>query len=206
MGGIWDEPYYVVVEIENRQCKILEILRKFGIRQFKVVDIRGLKEGLTRHLVELPLRSVDELVRASIAKRGINRSSVWFESEGCGVCNAILSCGSFLVSGRSVQNFTFIYSFVTPSFEAYRRVIEELRSKEVNLRILKIKKFKPSGRVLTEKQERALWLALRMGFFDYPKKIDTVELSRILGISPSTLSEVIRRGVRRLLEYYFETP
>jgi predicted DNA binding protein len=43
-----------------------------------------------------------------------------------------------------------------------------------------------------------------MGFFDYPRKINMEELSRKLGISPSTLSEMIRRGIRKLLMYHFE--
>ena len=37
-------------------------------------------------------------------------------------------------------------------------------------------KFEPQAGVLTEKQERIFWLALKGGFFDYPRKIDTVEL------------------------------
>ncbi|MBS7644597.1 helix-turn-helix domain-containing protein [Candidatus Bathyarchaeota archaeon] len=49
-----------------------------------------------------------------------------------------------------------------------------------------------------------VWLALKMGLFDYPKRIDTLELSRRLGVSPSTLSEIMRRGLRRLLEHYFK--
>ena len=57
--------------------------------------------------------------------------------------------------------------------------------------------------VLTEKQERVLWLALKLGFFDYPRKIDSIEFSRKLGIVPSTLSEITRRGMLRLLKHYF---
>ena len=65
-------------------------------------------------------------------------------------------------------------------------------------------KFEPKAGVLTEKQERIFWLALKGGFFDYPRKIDTVELAAKLGISPSTLSEITRRGMRRLLESHFK--
>lgn len=59
--------------------------------------------------------------------------------------------------------------------------------------------------ILTEKQERLLWLALKMGFLDYPRKINAVELSRRVGIRASTLSEITRRGIHRLLEQHFET-
>ena len=71
-------------------------------------------------------------------------------------------------------------------------------------KILQVVKFKPKSRILTDKQERVLWLALKLGFFDYPRKINSIELSRRLGIAPSTLSEMTRRGMRKLLESYFE--
>jgi predicted DNA binding protein len=50
-----------------------------------------------------------------------------------------------------------------------------------------------------------LRLAFKMGFFAYPRKIHMSELSRRLKIKSSTLSEISRRGIRRLLEHHFET-
>jgi predicted DNA binding protein len=74
----------------------------------------------------------------------------------------------------------------------------------LKVKVLKVMKLRSQGKILTEKQERVLWLALKTGLFDYPRKVDMVEFSRKLGISSSTLSEVIRRGIRRLLEHHFE--
>lgn len=65
-------------------------------------------------------------------------------------------------------------------------------------------KFELKTAVLTEKQERIFWLALKGGFFDYPRKIGLRELAEKLGVQSSTLSEIMRRGTRRLLEHYFE--
>lgn len=127
------------------------------------------------------------------------------ESEDCDVCNTILSHGSFLVSGTSMKNYTFIYDFIVPNFDAYLGIISALESVNLKVKVLRLTKVRPKGKILTEKQERILWLALEAGLFDYPKRIDMVEFSRKLGISPSTLSEVVRRGVRRLLENYFES-
>lgn len=209
MKDLWEEPYHIVIEVENRQCKILNMLKTLGIKQIRVVDIRGFNRGLTRHLVEAPLKYANKVLKAySTETRRSNRLSektfFWFESEGCNVCNTILSHGSFLISGRTVHDFTFIYSFVVPSFDVYKSIVSILEKNNLGLKILKVKKFNPKGTILTRKQERILWLALKTGFFSYPRKISVAELSRVLGIKPSTLSETIRRGMRRLLEYYFE--
>jgi predicted DNA binding protein len=133
-----------------------------------------------------------------------DKSSIWLESEGCGVCNTILSCDAFLVSGKSIEDYTIMYNFMVPSFEAFQRIVSTMQSAGLKVKVLKMGKFEPKLGVLTEKQERIFWLALKGGFFEYPRKIDTVELAAKLGISPSTLSEIIRRGMRRLLESHFK--
>jgi predicted DNA binding protein len=109
------------------------------------------------------------------------------------------------VSGKSMQGYTIMYNFLVPSFEAYRKILTTLKEAGLSVNILKMGKFEPQAGVLTEKQERIFWVALKGGFFDYPHKIDTVEaIAKKLGISPSTLSEITRRGMRRLSENYFK--
>jgi hypothetical protein len=209
MSRVWDEPYHVVIEIKNKGCRVLEALENVGLQRFRIVDVRGLTGGLTRHLVELPSEYVDKILKTRIVKtkevsKFEEKTSFWFESEGCNLCNTILSHGSFLISGRNVEDATFIYSFIAPNFDAFKSIISVLERSNFKTKILRVEKYEPKGKILTRKQERVLWLALKMGFFDYPRKINTEEFARKLGISPSTMSEVIRRGIKRLLEYHFE--
>jgi predicted DNA binding protein len=96
------------------------------------------------------------------------------------------------------------YSFIVPTFEAYKSIIHSLEKSGHKVNVLKMGSFEPKTGILTDKQERIFWLALKGGFFDYPRKIGTHELAAKLGIRPSTLSEILRRGTRRLLEHHFE--
>ena len=132
------------------------------------------------------------------------KSSVWLESQGCEVCNTILAHDAFLVSGKSMQNDLITYSFMVPTFEAYRGILTDLEKGGHKTKILKVGKFEQQIGVLTENQEKIFWLALKSGFFDYPRQIGMLELASKLGISSATLSEIIRRGTRRLLEHYFK--
>ena len=129
---------------------------------------------------------------------------MWFESEGCEVCNTILSRDAFLVSGKSMEADKIMYSFMVPTFEAYTGIITALEKTGHKVNVLKMGQFEPKTGILTENQERIFWLALKGGFFDYPRKIGMRDLSAKLGIKPATLSETIRRGTRRLLEHHFE--
>jgi predicted DNA binding protein len=115
-----------------------------------------------------------------------------------------LEHGAFLVSGKSMQGSTLTYSFMVPTFEAYRGIITDLEKLGHKINVRKVGKFEPQIDVLTENQERIFWLALKSGFFDYPRQIGMAELASKLGISAATLSEIMRRGTRRLLEHYFK--
>lgn len=205
-----DEPYLVTFEIVNRGCKGLRMLRDSGIHQFTLSDVRGIPGGLTRHLVRAPSHEISEVPAETFTKiRSSGKfeggASVWFDSDGCDVCKAILSQKAFLVSGRHIEGYTILYSFVAPNFDAFKSIVSTLEASGLEPKILEVARFKPKGKILTEKQERVLWLALKMGFFEFPRKITMLELSRRLGVGLSTLSEITRRGIRRLLERHFET-
>ena len=93
---------------------------------------------------------------------------------------------------------------MVPTVEAYRGIIADLENTGHKVTVRKVGKFERQIDVLTENQERIFWLALKSGFFDYPRQIGMAELAAKLGISTATLSEIMRRGQRRLLEHYFK--
>jgi predicted DNA binding protein len=208
MKNPWSQPYHVVLEIENKHCRVLKRLTSLGLKSLKLADIRGSQRGSIRHLLELDPNEVKKIppelrgIRLKLPAK--DKTSIWFESEGCDVCNSILSNDAFLVSGKSVADSTINYSFMVPSFEAYKQILSAIEKSGYKVRVLKMGHFEPKKGVLTEKQERIFWLALKSGFFDYPRKIGTSELAMKIGISPSTLSEITRRGTRRLLEHYYK--
>jgi predicted DNA binding protein len=201
----WREPYHVVIEIENKQCKMVKKLASLGFSHLKVVDVRSSSSGSVRHLMDVGEDQAHKVPKELAAKGHVEgKSAVWLESEGCEVCNTILSHDAFLVSGKSMQGNILTYSFMVPTFEAYQGIINDLEKTGHPVTVRKVGKFEQQVGVLTENQERIFWLALKSGFFDYPRQVGMVELSGKLGISPSTLSEILRRGTRRLLEHYFK--
>jgi len=53
---------------------------------------------------------------------------------------------------------------------------------------------------LTARQEQVLGTALAQGYFEFPRKISLTNLSELVGVRPSTLSEILRSAERRVLE------
>ena len=205
MVDAWREPYHVVIEIGNKQCKMVKKLASLGFSHLKVVDVRSSSSGSVRHLMDVGEDQAHKVPKELAAKGHVEgKSSVWLESEGCEVCNTILAHDAFLVSGKSMQDNIITYSFMVPTFEAYQGIISDLEKTGHPVTVRKVGKFEQQIGVLTENQERIFWLALKSGFFDYPRQVGMAELSAKLGISPATLSEILRRGTRRLLEHYFK--
>ncbi len=205
MVDTWREPYHIVIEVENKECRMVGKLASLGFKHLKVVDVRSSSSGSVRHLMDLGEEQAKKVPKELAAKGHVKgKSAVWLESPGCGVCNTILAHDAFLVSGKSMQDNLITYSFMVPTHDAFKAIITDLEKLGHKVNVVKVGKFEQQTGVLTENQERIFWLALKSGFFDYPRQIGLAELSAKLGISPATLSEVMRRGTRRLLEHYFK--
>jgi predicted DNA binding protein len=206
MRKSWSEPYHVTIEVENKNCRVLETLASYGLKQVKILDVRGSGKDSIKHLILLESSQFSQIPFKSVLKRLKSgpQQHLWLKSEGCDVCNTILAHGAFLLSGKSVDSSSLLYSFMAPDFESHRKIIADLENAGYRVNVKKVGKFEHKRSILTEKQERLLWLALKLGFFDYPRRINTKELADKLGIKPSTFSEICRRAVKRLVEQHFE--
>jgi len=56
---------------------------------------------------------------------------------------------------------------------------------------------------LTLRQEEILQFAYSNGYYEYPRRVNLRVLSRIFDVSPSTMSEILRAGQRRIFSEYF---
>jgi predicted DNA binding protein len=182
-----------------------------GISEYTVIDIRGVENNLTRHLISISSVDSKKILKEEeiqIEKENylaIGETLVCFESKGCHVCKAVISHGSFLMSGSSVENSRYIYSFITPNAEAFQSIIKDLENEGYEPKVLRAESYKSSGKILTPRQEKVLWLAVKLGFYEVPRKIHTEELSKKLGISMSTFSEISRRGIKNMLHSHFNS-
>ena len=89
------------------------------------------------------------------------------------------------------------------SGDAIPLFLQTLHDKGVVYEISEIAKLSTKQK-LTSKQEKVLKSALELGYFDYPKRVSTEDLSKRLGVAPSTLNEILRRAERKIIQVYFE--
>ncbi|MHC1591922.1 MAG: helix-turn-helix domain-containing protein [Candidatus Helarchaeales archaeon] len=75
-------------------------------------------------------------------------------------------------------------------------LLDKLKERSVEFRLKQISQYKDKVS-LTRRQMEVLDLALKLGYYDIPRKITLTELAKKLKMSKSSLSELLRRITRK---------
>ena len=131
----------------------------------------------------------------------LNRSGRYqlAETEICEVCR-ILTSGSMLVGARKTDGST-VFEVLVDSPTALGHLLRRLTQAGYRPRVLGRAKYldKPG---LTRDQVKALLAAYRLGLFDESRNASIRDLAARLGVSPAAASRMLRRAVKRLVEFY----
>jgi len=138
-------------------------------------------------------------VDAIETKKGLVIGSL--KTHKCTACRSFATSECFLVSAKSTSDGLVEWK-VLSSGNGLKKLLDNLESGGVDAKIHSIVELKDES-ALTKRQEEILQIALEKGYFDYPKKIHIAEFAKLLGISKPTLSEILRRGQKKILAEHF---
>lgn len=182
----------------------------------KILSMKGGKSDQVTHFVDAvsettgadklsrDIRDSSDVTSSELANVGLNRLVGAVTSTDCVVCSAIVNSNSGYFVGPAVTGSDGRVSYkLFMSGDAIPVFLQTLHEKGVVYEISEIAKLSTKQK-LTPKQEKVLKSALELGYFDYPKRIGTEELSKGIGIAPSTLNEILRRAERRIIKVYFD--
>ncbi|RLF48681.1 MAG: hypothetical protein DRN20_04030 [Thermoplasmata archaeon] len=204
----------VVLSIRLKDNWVRDLSEKFGA---KVHIHRSIPIGdrLARDLVEIKIKeggSAEEII-SYLKKRpdlddvemvvaGKNTIVGAVTVTGCAGCFILPDKDSFLISAETGENHEIIWHLVVRNGENLKKLIDHLKNAGCEVEIKKVSPLNIEE-MLTEKEEEIIYIAYKRGYFDYPKKIGIRELAKMFNVSPSTLSESLRRGQRKIMEKYF---
>ena len=80
-----------------------------------------------------------------------------------------------------------------------KQLTDRLLSEGIEVKILRLTSM-IGGEKMTTKQEQVIRKALEMGFYDCPRRIRQKDLAKLCGLSSSTLTELLRRAERNMIE------
>ena len=97
------------------------------------------------------------------------------------------------------------WRFIARNAGDLRQVLSSLERGGVGTRVEEVAPLQPRP-TLTGRQKDIMVTAVSHGYFEFPRKISLTELSELVGIKPSTLSEILRGAERRVMENAFAAP
>jgi predicted DNA binding protein len=195
------------VKVEN---KLQDAAKAHGVR-LSVTDCKSFnKTGMT---LLLELRGEADAVRAvasDIRRIPGVRQAVQGESEAdvspvlvimdrppiCRASNdAAIVC---LDCPLNAEEQPSSWRFIARKTSDFRQILAHLEKEGIETRIGDVAPLERRP-TLTGRQKEIMATAVSSGYFEFPRKISLTGLSELVGVKPSTLSEILRSAERRIM-------
>jgi DNA binding protein with HTH domain len=91
------------------------------------------------------------------------------------------------------------WRFIVRRTSDLRQILSRLGREGVETRIEDVSPMDHKA-TLTGRQKEIIATAVAKGYFEFPRLISLTQLSQLVGVKPSTLSEILRSAERRIME------
>lgn len=206
----------VVLSVKLPRSWIAEVVEKKAAA-VRVVDCRPSQREGIQQLVEVNARpeALNEVVKIIKSDRNVRDVHITrtkrgrilgvVENRDSRLCKVIEDVNCFCltcplaVAGKS--DGTVDWLLAMPENSSTRKLLKQLNNHGVKAEITRVSKISDSES-LTAQQRGVVEHALSSGFYEYPRRVSLQKLSRSLGVSPSALSERLRRAERKIISSY----
>jgi predicted DNA binding protein len=122
----------------------------------------------------------------------------------CKACEMLIKSKAFMVFPVDIQKGRMKWLLITDDNRTVGKIFDQLAEVGYDVKIERVTAF-GGKKILTERQEEVVRVAFSSGYFEYPKRTGSSKLAGRLGISVSTLSEILRAAQRRILAEYLRS-
>jgi predicted DNA binding protein len=184
---------------EEVSCQIGGHSMKTG---WGIVSIRGDDNAIDKMVEEI--RGHPSVGKVQVKDRQPGVVSLLVDVVRCRACKVLITSKAFMVYPVDIRKGRMKWLLITDTNKTVGKLSEALEEVDCNVKIDRITPLGDKG-VLTDRQEEIIQAAFTSGYFDFPRKIGSPKLAKQLGVSVSTLSEVMRAAQRRIFAEYLKT-
>jgi predicted DNA binding protein len=191
-------------EIPERYPVTIKVLDRIPYSERGVkdlVEIAGPQDIMDEVLKDIRKNPLVSKVDTTMTERGKIVGAV--TTARCDICRILTDSDCFLISAETKSAGKVEWTLVMSDKEVLKGIFDRLKMKSVVAELVKLTKI-DDKESLTERQDKIAHVAFDRGYFDYPKRISLRELARMFEVSPSTLSEILRKGQRKIVLDYFK--
>jgi predicted DNA binding protein len=151
------------------------------------------------------------LIDAQVIDREKNGAYILFTRSGSPSLSTVLDYigieGGYLFPPLGIEDGKVKFSFLG-SESQIKDFMEKIDAIAIHYRVILLAdaNFSPISPLsqLTEKQQEVLLTAYKMGYYDIPRKVNSEELAKKLGLVDSTVVEHLRKAEQRLIRQIIE--
>ncbi len=178
----------------------------------RILDSKILSPDVVQHLFDInvkpeladqliaEIRRDKDILDMEAAQSRCGRIHGYISTGRCTLCKEVAASRCFLASvaiEKGGARWTILGSHSSSA-----ELLNSLEKRAIPFE-LKLKRNLDDSELLTARQEHILYMAFEKGYFDFPKKTGLKELAAETGVKTSTLTEILRRGQKKILEEYF---
>lgn len=196
--GIWLTALNETYDVDVRVLDVIPY-GEHGIQD--LVEIK-MEEGQLDEIVDF-IKGVEGVEDATLEIVEQNKAIGIVKTKMCNGCRAIFQCDCHLISCRSMEGGKMEMQIIADDRAILKRLIDKWEEYGASPKLIKLSSIKDED-MLTGRQERIVRTAYERGYYDFPKRVGVKELAEMFEVSTATLSEILRRGQKKIIEDYFE--
>jgi len=170
---------------------------KLGVRD--LVEIAGEQDDLEHIMKEFDKEPWVKSFDLDFVKSGKLVGEV--VTYKCLACSALAGSNCHLISADVRPDGEVLWRLMTSSRDDVKKLVSKLRRAKCHVELIKLSPIDEQA-VLTSRQEEITMMAFERGYFETPRKTKLKDLARIAGVSQATLSEILRKGQKRIVVEY----
>lgn len=192
-----------LLEITRSNCPVTNLAFSMG-EEGKVEQLR-IGETKTLHRVETN-QDVQEILpklqKISHSVMRVGKNGFWVESPSCSTCSILASSNIVVLSSRNLDAKRILYRIMIQNESRLNVLEKNLEAAGLRPRILETEYENHS--LLTDREKEVVKVAYGHGYFEPDRGISMTEVAHIMSVSTPSLSDVLRRGTKKMIKSYVD--
>lgn len=192
-----------LIEISREDCPVSRFVTALG-EESKVEPLK-VGEVSTLHKVESNMATheiMPQLQKISKNVMRVGKNGYWLEAPSCSACRLFASHNLVVLATRTVDSKRSLYRVLIQNQTKLKILERTLEDAGLKPNILETEY--ESRSILTKREREVVHTAYRHGYFDPERGISMTEVANMMNVSTPSLSDVLRRGTKKMIKSYVE--
>ncbi len=195
------ESVEATIELERDDCVVSNLISA----RLKGADVSRLVVGSEKSLHRIKsdglLDIITDLRRVSESVRKVARDVLWVEGKSCSACSFLAKSNMPVVASRTVDEKHVAFRILVQSRKSLEFFITQMTKAGLKPKVTDIRSGQ--GLSLTDREKEVLLFAFNHGYFESNRQSSLTDIAKMLDVSTSSLSDMMRRSMRKIVEDYF---